>query len=251
MRSGMSRTSVWASWIDWDRVLSRSASPGKCGPGDRRRRERPDTGLAATMLSPKNIVRACLTGKLGAEELTNIAHDRWNRGEFVEYIDPEDLMAVKPMGQSTQRYAGASSVEHWRIYGEPGVAGCILVRSPHDEAYRNDLSDLQVPPHVHSTDHIAIVLEGGGSFVAARSTGGVLQSVVADARPGMIAYYPSGVPHTFISGTNGILVATLQSEYQHPGKPEFATPVPGGLLGIERLDYDEWRSASAAASPRA
>jgi len=192
-------------------------------------------------LSTTDIVRAVLAGELGAEALSALVLARWERGEFVDYVDPVKLPEINAEGPGVARYEGAESVRHWRLYGAPGAVGCVLVDCPHDAGYRGDLRELLVPPHVHPTDHVAVVLRGGGRFVVARTFGGSLRLVVAEARPGMIAFYPSGVAHTFIVGPGGILVASAQSEFQLPDEKTFAAPAGDSLLRAAPIAHEALR----------
>jgi hypothetical protein len=182
-----------------------------------------------------DIAAACLHGSLSRAEISELARDYWDRDDFVHYVEAEQLSLVRPSGPATRRYAGAPNVLHWKLYGDSGSPGCVLVESPHDAQYEDDFGALQVPPHVHDTDHIAIVLEGSGSFVVARPHEDGARVMIAPARPGLIAFYPRGVPHTFVSGPDGIVVASVQSEFEAPESPGFATLVRGGLAGMERV----------------
>jgi len=97
-----------------------------------------------------------------------------------------------------------------------------------------------VPPHAHDTDHIAVVISGSGTFVVQREVNGQAMVLLADARPGMSAFYPARVPHSFVSGPKGIQVASVQAEYESPTSPNFAFYVGRAINELPRLSYERY-----------
>lgn len=188
----------------------------------------------------KEIVHSALRGEMDGPEISHWSRHFWDRGEFVFSLDPRSLDKVSAKGPSMGRYGGAAEVTHRTLYGEAGKPGCVIVTCPHDVAYDGNLLHLKVPPHNHSSDHITIVLEGGGTFVALRDVEGTPTLLLADAGPGMVFLYPAGILHTFIVGKQGIRVASAKSEFESPTAPHFAKYADDQINRFPRMAHTDY-----------
>ena len=185
----------------------------------------------------QSIAESVVAGQLDSVSLSHWSWYYWNRGDFRHHVNPEGLVKAQASGTIIQRYSGTPEVAHRILYGEPGKAGCVMVKAPPEHSYRGNFDDLLIPLHSHPTDHIAVVLGGGGTFLARRQLEGDDVILMAEAGPGTILFYPAGIPHTFISGEDGIRVASAQAEYESPDSVRFADQAPYYLNELPRLDY--------------
>jgi hypothetical protein len=192
------------------------------------------------MLSITTITELVLQGKVTSENITHWSHYYWDSGEFIHWVKLDKIRYINADGPSTARYGGVPEVGHQILYGEYGSPGCVVVDAPADTAYQGNFGDMLVPPHAHDSDHVAIVLSGNGTFVVQREVDGHAVVLLADARPGMMAFYPAHVPHSFICGPNGIRVASAQAEYESPVSQKFAYYVGNEINELPRLKYDSY-----------
>ncbi len=192
------------------------------------------------MLSTETIAEKVLQGQITTEDIHHWSHHYWNSGAFIYWLTPNQMLDIYPDGPSTARYGGIPEVGHQVLYGDYGAPGCVVVDAPAETIYQGNLGDMIVPPHAHDSDHVAIVLSGNGIFVVQREVNGQAMVLLADARPGMMAFYPAHVPHSFICGPNGIRVASAQAEYESPVDAKFAYYVDNEINKLPRLEYDAY-----------
>jgi len=185
----------------------------------------------------QSLAESVVAGQLDSVSLSHWSRYYWNQGKFCHHVNPEGLVKAQASSTIIQRYSGTSEVAHRILYGEPGKAGCVVVKAPPEHSYRGNFGDLLIPLHSHSSDHIAVILDGGGTFLVRRQLEGDDVILMAEAGPGTIMFYPARIPHTFISGEDGICVASAQAEYQSPDSVRFADLAPDYLNELPRLDY--------------
>ena len=189
----------------------------------------------------KAIAKSVLAGRMDNSELSHWSWLFWNRGDFMHRVELSKLAISEGSMPLIQRYAGTDEVAHRILYGKPGKAGCVLVKAPPEHpSFQGDFNDLLVPLHSHPTDHIALVVGGGGTFLIRRQVNDDDVILMGEAGPGTILFYPAGIPHTFISGVNGIHVASAQAEYEPPSSVRFADMAPDYLNTLPRLEYAEY-----------
>lgn len=191
----------------------------------------------------QSIAESVVAGQSDSANLSHWSLYFWNRGDFFHSVKVDGLNKAKNSSSVIRRYSGTQEVAHRVLYGAPGEAGCVEVRAPaeHDD-YQGNFGDLLIPLHSHATDHIAIVLGGGGTFLIKRQINGDDAILMIQAGPGSIFFYPAGVPHTFISGKDGIHVASAQAEFESPASVRFADWAPEYLNDLPRIKQNDYLS---------
>ena len=190
------------------------------------------------------VADAVLRGEVSTKTINRWTELFWERGGFFHTVDVRAFQKQELEGALVRRYAGTKDVAHRVTFGAKGRAGCVVVRAPRErDSYQGDLNDLLVPPHTHPTAHIAIVFGGGGTFVAKRAIDEVNHIVMIPASPGSIFFYPAHIPHTFVSGKQGIQVASAQAEFESPKSAEFARLSTQDLNALPRMEQAEYESS--------
>jgi quercetin dioxygenase-like cupin family protein len=148
-------------------------------------------------------------------DIKSETRQRWREGNFVE-------------AGHTASYGIQASLP-WTPYEEymqaqlircvPGELGILLVDFPADAVEDNRL-------HVHPvSDRVITVIKGKGTFIARRS-GGEIAKIALD--PGHRVWMPRGVLHTFLAGSEGLLVESLHNPFVHFEDPRVLVYPPAG-----------------------
>lgn len=182
-------------------------------------------------------VRRLLRGEVSREEAMNTVAEYWGKGTFLRRVPADELPLLRITAPSRARYCCSIAVRNHVLYGVRGEPGCVLVIAPFDAAFDGDFRDLNVPMHIHNTDHIAVVMNGQGVFYAQRDLEDGPVVVHAEVEKGSVMFYPAGTPHTFAVGRHGISVASFQCDFESPHSPEFSRPVAGDLRRLKLVEY--------------
>lgn len=140
---------------------------------------------------------------------------RWRDGNFIE------------AGHSASY--GIQADAPWVPYEEymraqligcvPGELGILVVDFPAEAVEDNQL-------HVHPvSDRVITIIEGGGTFIARRPGGQIVKISLA---PGHRVWMPRGVLHTFLAGSEGLLVESLHNPFIHFEDPQVLKYPPAG-----------------------
>lgn len=128
------------------------------------------------------------------------SRQRWRDGTYVETgvaLPPSSYAHIPWVPYET--YMRAQLVDC-----VPDQLGRLLVEFPADSAEDNEL-------HVHPvSDRVITVLAGRGTFIARRPGGAVVEIPLA---PAMRVWMPRGVLHTFMAGSEGLLVESLHNPF--------------------------------------
>lgn len=197
----------------------------------------PASTYASSGLPLAEFVRRLLCGKLSPGEATRVVAERWKEGSYLRRLPVDVLPTLEATAPSRRRYCCSTVVRNHVLYGTRGEPGCVLVIAPYDAAFKGNFHDLNVPMHVHETDHIAVVMDGEGVFYVQRDLKAGPAVVYTKVGKGCVLFFPAGTPHTFAVGRAGISVATFEPEFEFPDSPEFATFVPDDLHRLPHVEY--------------
>jgi len=187
------------------------------------------------------LLKATLRGTLSADEMEHAVAERWAAHDFVHHLPADAIPPLGPTRGRVGRYGFTTEVVSEQLYGEVGEPGCLVITTPDPGRYDRSFRRLLVPPHVHNSAHIAVVISGNPLWVAVCPTGQGDVVVAEPMSPGSMAFYPRGVPHTFIADET-FVVATSEARLTDPESEDFARPSPVDCSRLPRMNYEEWRA---------
>jgi hypothetical protein len=195
------------------------------------------------------LLQGTLTGTLSSERIESAVQACWAAQDPVHHLPAEALPPLpRPVGR-VGRHGFTDELITEVLYGSVGQPGCLLVTTPGIGRYDRSLSRLLVPPHVHESAHIAVVVSGRPLWLVACPTASGPVLVAEPMRPGSMAFYPPGVAHTFVAD-EAFVVATAEARSKNPESERFARPAPLNFARLPRMTYDEWRASEGALRQR-
>ncbi|MHC4845113.1 MAG: cupin domain-containing protein [Planctomycetota bacterium] len=194
------------------------------------------------------LLEGTLRGTLSAEDIERAVERHWSRRDIVHHLTADALPALPAAREVVGRHGFTDQLVNEVLYGEVGKPACLLVTTPDPGRYDRSFRELIVPPHVHGSAHIAVVISGHPLWVVGCPSDEGTVLVAEPMAPGSMAMYPQGVPHTFVADET-FVVATAEARSARPESELFARPSPVDFAELPRSSYAAWRSAASANRP--
>jgi hypothetical protein len=194
------------------------------------------------------LLEGTLLGTLSADQIEQAVEGHWLRRDIVHHLGADVLPTLSPPRQVVGRHGFTDELVNEVMYGEVGQPACLLVTTPEPGRYDRNFRELLVPPHVHESAHIAVVISGNPLWVVGCPSEQGTVLIAEPMAPGSMAMYPRDVPHTFVADET-FVVATAEARSAQPESERFARPSPVDFGGLPRMSYEAWRGATRADRP--
>jgi hypothetical protein len=213
-----------------------------------RRIPEPRNQDARMMSELRALLEGTLLGTLGSDAIERAVEQHWRQRDIVHHLSADALPTLpEPQGR-VGRKGFTDELVTEVLYGTEGEPGCLLITTPDPGRYDRSLRRLLVPPHVHGSAHIAVVISGNPLWVVGCPTAQGEVVVAEQMVPGSMAMYPRGVAHTFVSDET-FVVATAEAHWTEPESDQFARRSPLDFGGLPRMSYASWHAAATAERP--
>lgn len=191
------------------------------------------------------LVPRFLLGQASSTEIETEVSRRWEARDFLGRVDPTRLPAISRDRRRTARYGHRGDMVSEVLFGSPGGPGCTLITTPDEILDDDSLRGFYVPPHVHRSDHVAVVIAGTARFLLVDER--MQKTVVVEpVTAGCVLFYPAGTPHTFILDQGSVRVASVDARYTPPDSKAFAVHYNRAIGALARLNYAGYRRRCVA-----
>lgn len=191
------------------------------------------------------LLEGTLTGTLSSEEIEAAVEARWAARDIVQHLPADAIPELPPSRGRVGRHGFKDELITEVLYGQPGKPGCLLITTPVPGRYDRTFRDLLVPPHVHASAHIAVVVSGRPLWLVACPTPRGQVVIAEPMAPGSMAFYPAGVAHTFVADED-FVVATTEARSAEPESERFARPAPVAFHKLPLMNYGAWQDGPRA-----
>jgi hypothetical protein len=168
---------------------------------------------------------AIVEGRASGDDIERWVDASWNDGRFLDAV-PDDLLSSLPAtGRPIARYGDSGVLQSEVCFGRSEQPGAVVVHTPAMEPWSRKKARYCVDPHVHSSAHVTVVLQGQAQFFVACGVDADSPVVRVPVRAGSVLVCPASVAHTFGSESGPFTVLSVQSRFVEPSRADFARSV--------------------------